>query len=155
MTYRTVSCAASAVMITMACSTSARGRPCSGDVSEGGMVDGTQRSALVAGWGPYVPVPVWATLLEVHSDPAVVDSESLWEAIAATEHAWRVRDAATLIEMVLIPPGTFEMGCSSWSFGPCCPNENPVRTVTLTNTFYTERRKVTHAQWVICMGRKP
>jgi formylglycine-generating enzyme required for sulfatase activity len=104
----------------------------------------------------YVPmiVPPWATLLDALPDPAIVTSESLRNAINATGHAWRVRDIGTQIEMVLIPPGTFNMGCSP-SFEFCTNEEYPVHTVTLTNPFYMARYEVTQAQWTTRMGSNP
>ena len=73
-------------------------------------------------------MPAWATLIEAQPDPAVVTDPALRAAIAATGYAWRVRDTATQIEMLLIPPGTFQMGGKDYG-------EKPVHTVTLTNAF--------------------
>jgi formylglycine-generating enzyme required for sulfatase activity len=100
-------------------------------------------------------VPAWATLIEAQPDPAVVTDPALRAAIAATGYAWRVRDTATQIEMMLIPPGTFEMGCSAWVQWACNDDENPVHTVTLTNAFYMGRYEVTQAQWEATMGSNP
>jgi len=102
-----------------------------------------------------VRTPAWATLLEARPDPSVVTDATLRAAIVATGLAWRVKDTATGIEMVLIPPGTFNMGCSSsQSFG-CISSENPVHQVTLTNAFYLGRYEVTQAQWQARMGSNP
>jgi len=102
-----------------------------------------------------VSVPTWATLLEAAPNSNVVTSASLRQAITATGLAWRVRDTATQIEFVLIPSGTFNMGCSaSQSYG-CFGNENPVHQVTLTNAFYLGRYEVTQAQWQARMGSNP
>ncbi|MFN9961147.1 MAG: hypothetical protein ACK55I_49340, partial [bacterium] len=57
-------------------------------------------------------------------------------AITATGWAWRVRDVATQIEMVLVPPGTYQMGCTASTQFPCSADESPVRSVTLTNAIY-------------------
>jgi formylglycine-generating enzyme required for sulfatase activity len=93
-------------------------------------------------------VPAWATLIEAQPDPAVVTDPALRAAIAATGYAWRVRDTATQIEMLLIPPGTFQMGGEvGWAA--------PVHTVTLTNAFYMGRYEVTQAQWEATMGSNP
>jgi formylglycine-generating enzyme required for sulfatase activity len=105
----------------------------------------------------YIPivVPSWATLIEAVPDPAIVTNATLRNAIIATGYAWRVRDNATQIEMLLVPPGTFDMGCSaSNSFG-CFSDENPVHAVTLTNAFYIGRYEVTQAQWTAKMGSNP
>jgi formylglycine-generating enzyme required for sulfatase activity len=67
-----------------------------------------------------------------------------------------VRDNGTGIEMLLVPPGTFDMGCSvsSDSYG-CYGEELPVHTVTLTNAYYLGRYEVTQAQWTAKMGSNP
>jgi formylglycine-generating enzyme required for sulfatase activity len=122
------------------------------------VVTGAKGTVTVPGGFTYlsVIVPQWATLLEAQPDPAIVTSASLRAAIAATGFAWRVRDNLTQIEMVLIPPGTFNMGCSpSNQWGCNNPNESPVHTVTLTNAFYMGRYEVTQAQWTGVMGLNP
>ncbi|MBI1302178.1 MAG: SUMF1/EgtB/PvdO family nonheme iron enzyme [Phycisphaera sp.] len=97
----------------------------------------------------------WYTVLEQSPDPAVVTSASLRAAITATGYAWRVRDNTTNIEMVLIPPGSFNMGCSASNQYGCGSDENPVHAVTLTNAFYMGRYEVTQAQWTARMGSNP
>jgi formylglycine-generating enzyme required for sulfatase activity len=92
-------------------------------------------------------VPSWATLIEYAPDPAVVTDPALRAAIIATGRPWRVRDTATQIEMLLVPPGTFEMGELGWAV--------PVHPVTLTNAFYLGRYEVTQAQWQATMGSNP
>jgi formylglycine-generating enzyme required for sulfatase activity len=101
-------------------------------------------------------VPSWATLVEAQPDPAVVTNASLRAAIEATGLAWRVRDTATQVEMLLVPPGTFQMGCimGSNQYG-CYGEELPVHQVTLTNAFYLGRYEVTQSQWVATMGSNP
>jgi len=100
-------------------------------------------------------VPAWATLIENTPDPSVVTDANLRAAITATGLAWRVRDTATQIEMMLIPPGTFDMGCSASQSWGCSSLENPVHQVTLTNAFYLGRYEVTQAQWQARMGSNP
>jgi formylglycine-generating enzyme required for sulfatase activity len=102
-----------------------------------------------------VQVPSWATLIEAAPNPTVVTSSTLRAAITATGWAWRVKDTATQIEMLLIPPGTFQMGCSASNAYGCNSDENPVHTVTLTNGFYMGRYEVTQAQWQARMGSNP
>jgi formylglycine-generating enzyme required for sulfatase activity len=102
-----------------------------------------------------VVTPSWATLIEALPDPAVVTSSTLRAAITATGLAWRVKDTATQIEMMLIPPGTFQMGCSASQLYGCGSDESPVPTVTLTNAFYMGRYEVTQAQWTARMGSNP
>jgi formylglycine-generating enzyme required for sulfatase activity/subtilisin-like proprotein convertase family protein len=102
-----------------------------------------------------VVVPPWATLLEALPDPAVVTNSTLRAAINSTGLAWRVRDTATQIEMLLIPPGTFQMGCSPSQSYICEDCESPVHTVNLTNAYYIGRYEVTQAQWQARMGSNP
>jgi formylglycine-generating enzyme required for sulfatase activity len=89
-------------------------------------------------------------------DPAVVTDDQLRSAIAATGLPWRVRDAGTQIEMLLVPPGTFQMGCIMGSnlYG-CDSSEQPAHLVTLTNAFYLGRYEVTQLQWMATMGSNP
>jgi formylglycine-generating enzyme required for sulfatase activity len=135
---------------------------CTGDLdsdgSVSGSVDGADLGILLAAWGncPAPVVPSWATLIEAQPDPAVVTDPAVRAAISATGFAWRVRDSGTQIEMLLVPPGTFQMGCimGSNQYG-CNGSEQPVHTVTLTNAFYLGRYEVTQSQWVARMGSNP
>jgi formylglycine-generating enzyme required for sulfatase activity len=103
-----------------------------------------------------VGTPSWATLIEALPDPAVVTNATLRNAIISTGWAWRVRDNASQIEMLLVPPGSFNMGCSPSDLSAACiANELPVHTVTLTNAFYIGRYEVTQAQWTATMGSNP
>ena len=99
-------------------------------------------------------VPTWATLLEAFPDPAVVTDANLRAAIMASGFAWRVRDNSANIEMLLVPGGTFMMGCSPGDT-QCDANESPVHQVTLTNAFYMGKTEVTQAQWQATMGSNP
>ena len=77
------------------------------DLTDDGLVDALDLAALLAAWGPCGPiVPAWATLIEAFPDPAVVYDPAIRQQIVDTGYAWRVRDVATQIEMVLIPPGS-------------------------------------------------
>jgi len=126
------------------------------DVNQDGIVNGADLGLLLVKWGPCVPgVPAWATLLEAAPNPNVVTSASLRQAITAAGLAWRVKDTATQIEFVLIPPGSFQMGCSASQQSGCNAEESPVHTVTLTNAFYMGRYEVTQAQWTARMGSNP
>jgi len=135
---------------------------CPGDLdadgSVSGSVDGADLGILLAAWGacPGTVVPSWATLVEAQPDPAVVTDPTLRAAISATGLPWRVRDRGTGIEMLLVPPGTFQMGCimgsNQWG---CYSSELPVHQVTLTNAFYLGRYEVTQAQWQATMGSNP
>ena len=103
-----------------------------------------------------VDVPVWAELIEELPSANVVWNLSHRDAITATRLAWRVRDRATQIEMVLVPPGSFQMGCTnSYFFG--CPDGNglPGHPVQLTAAFYLGRYEVTQEQWIARAGWNP
>jgi formylglycine-generating enzyme required for sulfatase activity len=102
-----------------------------------------------------VTIPPWATLLQAEPDPAIVIDPVLRASIISTGYAWRVLDTATQIELLLIPPGTFQMGCSASSAWGCLERENPVHQVTLTQPFYMGRYEVTQAQWTARMGSNP
>jgi formylglycine-generating enzyme required for sulfatase activity len=128
---------------------------CDSDVNDSGVVDAADIAALLSLWGASCSPLPWATVLEQSPNPAIVTSATLRSAIIATGLPWRVRDNLTQIEMVLIPPGTFNMGCSaSGQFG-CDPDEFPVHAVTSTNAFYLGRYEVTQAQWTAQMGSNP
>ncbi len=129
----------------------------SADLDGDGFVDGADLGVLLNGWGSCpVVTPAWATLVEGLPDPAVVTDPALRAAIAATGLAWRVRDTATQMEMLLVPPGTFQMGCimGSNQYGGY-ERELPVHQVTLTKAFYLGRYEVTQSQWVARMGSNP
>jgi formylglycine-generating enzyme required for sulfatase activity len=102
-----------------------------------------------------IGVPSWSTLIEEEPNPTVVIDPFLRASISATGFAWRVRDTATQIEMVLIPPGTFQMGCSDSVLYSCNGDEWPRHTVTLTQPLYLGRYEVTQAQWTAQMGWNP
>ena len=125
------------------------------DVNQDGIVNGADLAFVLGAWGPCVTTPAWATLIEPFPDPAVVTDPALRAAITATGLAWRVKDTATQIEFVLIPPGSFQMGCSASQQYGCDFDESPVHTVTLTNAFYMGRYEVTQAQWQARMGSNP
>jgi len=133
--------------------------PCPADMNGDGVVGGADLGVLLGSWPPAPnppSVPSWATVIEAVPDPAVVTDANLREAIIATGFAWRVRDNASQIEMLLVPPGTFNMGCSPSDQWSCTsPSELPVHAVTLTCPFYIGRYEVTQAQWQAKMGSNP
>ena len=102
-----------------------------------------------------VVVPTWATLLEAGPDPAVVTNANLRAAIVASGFAWRIKDTSSNIEMLLVPGGTFTMGCSVSGQCGCISDESPTHQVTLTQAFYMGRYEVTQAQWTAKMGSNP
>jgi formylglycine-generating enzyme required for sulfatase activity len=127
----------------------------SADLNADGTVNAADLSAMLVAWGPCVNTPPWATLLEALPDPAVVADSGHRAAITATGLPWRVRDTATGVEMVLIPPGTFNMGCSIYNGGNCSSNQNPRHAVTITNAFYIGRYEIKQSEWTARMGSNP
>jgi formylglycine-generating enzyme required for sulfatase activity len=104
---------------------------------------------------PSIVTPRWATPIEAEPNPAIVHDAELRKRISATGRPWRVKDTATQIEMLLVPPGTFQMGCWASSSYSCSSGESPVHTVTLTQAYYMGRYEVTQAQWEAKMGSNP
>jgi formylglycine-generating enzyme required for sulfatase activity len=125
------------------------------DVNSDGIVNGADLAIVLGAFGPCITVPSWATLIEAQPDPSVVLDADLRAAIAGTGLAWRVRDTATQIEMLLVPPGAFQMGCSASDQFACASAEGPVHPVTLTGAFYLGRYEVTQLQWQASMGSNP
>ena len=100
------------------------------------------------------PSPTWATVLEWVPNAAVVTNATLRAAITASGLPWRVLDNGTNIEMLLVPAGTFIMGCSASTQYGCYSDESPTHQVTLS-AFYMGRYEVTQAQWTAKMGNNP
>ena len=132
------------------------------DLSGDGVVGAADLSILLANWGdsPYIAgncnVPAWATMVEFMADPAVVPSAEHRAQIFAAGRPWRVIDSTSGVELLLIPPGDFSMGCTS--VGPdlnCPPEEKPVFPVRLTKAYYVGRYEVTQGQWAAVMGSNP
>ena len=57
--------------------------------------------------------------------------------------------------MLLIPGGTFTMGCSASNSYDCNYDENPTHQVTLSKAFYLGKTEVTQAQWQAKTGNNP
>ena len=123
------------------------------DINNDGLVNGSDLTFVFSGWGP-CPDPTWATVLEWAPDPTVVTDANLRAAIVASGFAWRIRDNSSNIEMLLVPAGTFPMGCSP-DDAECLADESPAHQVTLTNAFYIGKTEVTQAQWQAKMGNNP
>jgi len=127
------------------------------DTNSDGVVNGVDMTVILSGWGSCSSQfgPTWGTVLEWTPNPAVVTNVTMRNAITASGLAWRVRHNATNIEMVLVPGGTFTMGCSASTSFPCISDESPTHQVTLTQAFYMGRYEVTQAQWQAKMGNNP
>ena len=105
----------------------------------------------------YWQAPAWpCTVLEVAPDPAVVYDPALRAAILRTGLPWRITESALGIEMLLIPNGTFWMGCTISSIMTDCPgDETPNHWVTLTKPFYIGRYEVMQHEWQTRTGSNP
>ena len=104
-----------------------------------------------------IEVP-WGEVLAREPDPKVVVDTDLRRRIAATGLPWHVRDKATGMEMLLVPPGNFMMGISSgdkFRFVEQFQDEVPQHEVTITKAFYLCRTEVTQEQWMKVMGVNP
>ena len=123
-----------------------------GDINGDGTVSGLDLAFVLSGWG--ICPPTWATVLEWVPNPAVVTNVTLRNAITASGLPWRVRDNTANIEMLLVPAGTFTMGCSPSNQWGCYSDENPTHQVTLS-AFYIGRYEVTQAQWTAKMVSNP
>ena len=125
------------------------------DINDDGLVEGADLTLILSSWGQ-CPTLTWATVLEWEPDAAVVTNGTMRNAITASGLPWRVRDNSSNIEMLLVPPGTFQMGCIMGSDSENCSlPEQPVHTVTLTSAYYLGRYEVTQAQWQAQMGSNP
>jgi formylglycine-generating enzyme required for sulfatase activity len=97
----------------------------------------------------------WFTGLEQDPNSGTVPNATVRANIIALGFPFRVRDIGTGIEMLLVPPGIFTMGCNAFDLGRCDPNESPRHQVTLTRAFYLGRYEVTQTQWQARMGNNP
>ena len=96
----------------------------------------------------------WADVLEQSPNLKVVTDADFLARISATGLPWRVKDKASGIEMLLVPPGKFIMGMSPGDT-QAENNEKPAHEVTLTQPFYLGRTEVTQAQWMKVAGNNP
>jgi formylglycine-generating enzyme required for sulfatase activity len=103
----------------------------------------------------YIDTPAWAQVVEAYPDPTVVTDATLRDQITATGLPWHVKDTSTGIEMMLVPPGTFQMGCTPSDEHGCFASESPVHEVTISQPTYVGRYEVTQAQWTAKMGSNP
>ena len=71
------------------------------------------------------------------------------ERLAAEEAALAAAVAAVAPEMVMIPAGSFRMGCVSGQ--DCFSYERPVHNVRIQQAFAVSKYEVTYAQWDACV----
>ena len=97
----------------------------------------------------------WAEVLEQNPDPKIVTDADFLMRITETKLPWRVKDKASGIEMLLVPPGKFVMGMSPGPRDITFYDEKPAHEVTITKAFYLGRTEVTQGQWMKVMGENP
>jgi formylglycine-generating enzyme required for sulfatase activity len=93
----------------------------------------------------------WAQVIDRNPDPSVITNPQMLAKIKATGLPWRVRDTASGIEMLLVPPGDFVMGMSPVD-ALAMEDERPAHMVTISKPFYLGRTEVTQGQWTEVMG---
>lgn len=124
------------------------------DVSGDGVVDAADLALVLSQWGSCIEVPEWAQLLEARPDPAVVTDADLRASIEASGLAWRVRDNASGVEMLLVPASGFRMGAPLND--PLAFNdEYPQHHVAITRAFYLGRYETTQSEYEGVMGYNP
>jgi len=124
------------------------------DIDRDGIVDGADLTLLLGAWNECLKVPAWADLIEPSPDPAVVTDPALRAAIMASGSAWRIRDRASGVEMVLVPKGTYAMGASIGD-ALAASDELPRHTVSITRSFYLGRYEVTQPEFEAVMKFNP
>ncbi len=110
----------------------------------------------------------WAEVLEKNPDPKVVTDADFLKRITETKLPWRVKDKASGMEMLLVPPGKFVMGKSpgdseavelemilAEKYPELKYSEGAAHEVTITKAFYLGRTEVTQEQWMKVMGENP
>ena len=124
------------------------------DLNGDAVVDAGDLAFVLGNWGGCVAVPAWATLVEARPDPSVVTDIELRAAIEATGLAWRVRDDASGIEMLLVPGGAFRMGASPGD-ALAFSDEFPAHHVVISQPYYIGRYETTQAQFAAIVGYNP
>jgi formylglycine-generating enzyme required for sulfatase activity len=118
------------------------------DVDNDGFVGPSDLVHTLAAFGESgIKVPSWATAIQYQPDPTVVTDSALLQRIENACYAWQVYDNQSQVKMVLVPDGSFQMGCIPSDQSPCQPDESPTHTVTLSKPFYMSQTEVTQAQW--------
>ena len=126
-----------------------------GDFNFDAAIDSSDLGTMLGNFGPCPSGLSWATVLQWNPDPAVVPDAAVRAKIVASGFPWRVLDTGTGIELLLIPGGTFTMGCSPSNSYVCDGDESPTHQVTLSKAFYLGKTEVTQAQWQAKMGSNP
>lgn len=99
-------------------------------------------------------LPAWADLIESEPSAKLVRNADLRKRIQQSGYAWRVRDRATGIEMLLVPAGTYLRGASPEIDRP--PTEElPRHAVTISTPFYLGRYEVQEKEWDLLFDGVP
>lgn len=88
-------------------------------------------------------------LFAVISLQAYAKEERKQGANSSTKAGTIMKDCAKCPELVVIPPGSFDMGSNDE------PNEMPVHRVTISHAFALSKTEVTQGQWKSIMGNNP
>jgi len=96
----------------------------------------------------------WAVVLVSAPNQSIITDSSIRDRISATGLPWRVKDRATGIEMVVIPPGKYMRGASPGD-SSAYDDERPAHEVTITKAFYMGVYELTQGEWQRLMGSNP
>ena len=83
----------------------------------------------------------WCEVIQKAPDPQVVKRAEIRKRIRATKLPWRVRHRITRIEMLLVPPGKFQMGFGKVGVA------SPIHSVTISRPFYIAADAVSITEW--------
>jgi formylglycine-generating enzyme len=100
-----------------------------------------------------VEPPRWFDVLEPSPDPLVVTDAAALARMEATHLPWKVRDRATGLVMLLVPPGAFTMGSPVNEAGRFVDESE--HRVVIEKPFYLSETEVSQQAWERCMKSKP
>ena len=95
----------------------------------------------------------WATVLAFQPDPVVVTDAAARGRMTATKLPWKVRDNATGITMLLVPPGEFMMGSPNGEANR--DSDETQHRVTISQAFYLSQTEIPQEVWQKVMGANP
>ena len=102
-----------------------------------------------------LPLPPGEYRVEVSADGHLTAVETVHHRPGAPAHRVILRehfqDCPACPEMVVIPPGSFRMGCLS-DDDSCPAGERPVRIVRIPQPFALSKHEVTFADWDACVA---
>ena len=95
----------------------------------------------------------WATVLASQPDPTVVTDAAARGRMTATKLPWKVRDNATGITMLLVPPGEFMMGSPENEANR--EDDETQHRVTISKAFYLSQSEIPQEVWQKVMDKNP